>query len=168
MGGQTWPLLCQLCGWSLPESRLALCLCRGVLQECPGPLTSQRPLGLPLLARELQQATAGLATVAGACVVGPREARHVRAMAQPRPLAPTDGVQVTAKRLACRWEPWLPRYRTASTAALRCDVRGTAGARGHGVSEVGDGPEPGRPLLPGGIGLGPRRERGLEALGHVG
>ena len=92
----------------------------------------QSPLCLPLLARDLQQATAGLAKVAFEFVVGPREARHFIAMEQPRPVAPTDGVQVTAKRRSCRWEPWLPLYRIEITAELLCDVRGTEGASGNG------------------------------------
>ena len=68
-------------------------------QELPSALALQRPLRLPLLARGPQQAATRIAKVAFELIIGPRQTRHVITVEQPGPIAPTDQVEVTAKRL---------------------------------------------------------------------
>jgi hypothetical protein len=70
-----------------------------VSQEFPGALALERSLRLSLLARGAQQAATGIAKVAFELVIGPWQARHVITMKQTGPIAPTDEVEVTAKRL---------------------------------------------------------------------
>ena len=105
------------------------------------------PLGLPLLARGLQQTATRLAQVAFQLVVGPRQARDLIAVEEAGPIAPADRVEVTAQGLEDRWDLRLPLHRVERAAELPRNVRSAAGVRGHGFSDGGDVTEPGGTLV---------------------
>ena len=84
---------------SLTQGTQYLSLCWGAREEFPCALALQRALGEALLTRGPQQAAPRITEVTFEVVVCPRQARHVIAVEQPRPIAPADLVQMQAKAL---------------------------------------------------------------------
>ena len=97
MRSKALPFLRQVLGGGVTQGIAYFGLCRGLGQELPSALALQRPLGEALLARDPQQAATRVAEAAFEFVVGPRQARHIIAMAQARPIAPADRVEVQSK-----------------------------------------------------------------------
>src|SRR2546428_5984251 len=98
MLGKALPFLRQLFGGGGRQRRKEGSLGRGSRQQFPGTLALQRALRQPLLACSAKQAVTRIAEVAFEFVVGPRQSRHLIAVEQARPIAPTDRVKVCAKR----------------------------------------------------------------------
>ena len=99
MRSKALPFLRQLLKWGLTHGIEYLGLCWGAREEFPSALALQRALCEALLACGPQQAAPCITEVAFDFVVGPRQARHVIAVKQARPIAPADFVEVTAKRI---------------------------------------------------------------------
>src|SRR2546422_6357464 len=99
MRSKALPFLSQVLRWSVAHRIEYLRLCWGPRQAFPGAWALPRALREALVARGPQQAVLRIAEAAVACVVGPRQARHVIAVAQARPRAPADLVERQTKRL---------------------------------------------------------------------
>src|SRR6266446_2633692 len=122
----------QILRWGLTQSLEYLDLSRGSRQECPRALTLQRTLCEALLSRDPQQVATRLPEATFELVVGPRQARHVIAVEQARPIAPADRVEVTTKRLRARRDIGPPPHCVEIAAELASDVCSTHGLRGRG------------------------------------
>jgi hypothetical protein len=146
MRRQAWPLLRHVLGWDLTYGLLSLGVCREVGQEVPGVLALPRPRHLPPLACGPQQTATCSAYVAFQRLRDPWEARHVRAVAQTRPIAPTDEGEVTAKRLSWRRALRLRLGRIERGAAWPRDLGRIAGVRRYGCEAGGKGTAPSRTL----------------------
>ena len=97
MCSKALPFLSQVLRGSVAHRIEYLRLCWGPRQEFPGALALQRALREALLARGPQQAALRIAEAAFEFVVGPRQARHVIAVEQARPIAPADLVEMQPK-----------------------------------------------------------------------
>ena len=147
------PCLRQFRRWGVTHGLEELGLCGGVREEFPRALALQRALREALLTRGPQEAATGITEVTCECVVGPRQARHVIAVKETRPIALAHLGEVTAKLLD-GWSDIGPLpHRVERAAQLSRDLGSAHGLRGTGFSDVRDVAEPRRALVQGVGGL---------------
>ena len=132
MRSKTLSFLLQVLGRGLTHGIQELGVCRWPGEELPGALALERPLRLALLARGPEQAAPRLTKATFACVVCPRHAQHGITGAPPRPRAPADRVEVTAKHLEQRCDIGSPSHCVERAAELPSNVGRAHGQRGSG------------------------------------
>jgi hypothetical protein len=132
MRSQALPFLHQLLQWCLTHGIEYLDLCWGVREEFPRALALERALCQALLARGPQQAAPCITAAAVECVVGPRQAWHVVAVKQTRPIASADRSEVTAKRIEAGRDLGPPQHRVELGAQLSRDLLTTPPWAGRG------------------------------------
>ena len=133
MRSKALPFLSQVLRWSVAHRIEYLRLCWGPRQEFPGALALQRALREALLARGPQQAALRIAEAAFEFVVGPRQARHVIAVKQARPIAPADLVEMQTKRIDGWRALGQPQHRIKRAPQLSGDVCSAPGVRARGL-----------------------------------
>ncbi len=122
MRSKALPFLRQVLGGGLTQGLAYFGLCRGLGQELPSALALPHPRGEALLARDPKHAATRVAEAACACVVGPSQARHIRAVEQAGPRAPADRVEVQSTRREGGRGLGPAAHRVQRVAQWSCDV----------------------------------------------
>jgi hypothetical protein len=122
MRSKALPFLCQVLSGGVTQGLAYFGLCGGLGQELPSALALQRPRGEALLARDPKQAATRIAAAAFECVVGPRQAQHIIAVEQARPITPADRVEVQSKRRSGGRGLGPAAHRVSRVAQWSCDV----------------------------------------------
>ena len=99
MLSKSLPLLSQLLRWNLAQSVEQLGLRHRSRQQFPSALTLQSAPCEPLLPRDSEPLTPRIAKQAFDFVIGSRQAGYIVTVEEAGPIAPTDRVEVTAKRI---------------------------------------------------------------------
>src|SRR5712691_10835308 len=132
MRSKALPFLHQLLRWCLTRGIEYLGLCWGAREEFPSALALWRALCKAILACGPQQAATCITEAAFEFVVGPRQARHVVAVKQARPIASADLVEVTAKRIGGWRDLGPPQHRVEIGAQLSRYLLATHRLAGRG------------------------------------